>query len=60
MLDKWIYSSHNFIKRKCDILRDLVQFLQFENTRGGVLFLVKLQASKSSTPPWVFLRFFEL
>ena len=33
---------------KCDALRDLVPFVQFKNvknTHGGVLILVKLQAS---------------
>ena len=42
-----------------DALRDLIPFVQFkkrENTHGGVLLLVKVQASacnftKSNTPP---------
>ena len=45
----------------CDTLRNFVQFVQFknvENTHGGLLILVKLQAeacnfTKSNTPPWV-------
>ena len=45
-----------------DVSRDLVPFAQFknvENTHGGVLLLVKLQASacnctKINTPPRVF------
>ena len=48
-----------------DALRDLVTFVQFkkrENTHGGVLLLVVLQAEacdfiKSNTPPWVFFTF---
>ena len=52
-------------KYTCDALRDLVPFVQFkkrENTHGGVVILVKLQAStcnftKSNTPPWVLSRF---
>ena len=50
-----------------DALRDLVLFVQFkkrENTHGGVLLLVKLQAEaileRTNIPPWVFLTFFEL
>ena len=50
----------------CDALRDLVPFLQFkkrENALGGVLPLVKLQASaynftKSHTPVRTFFTFF--
>ena len=50
---------------KCCALRDLVSSIQFKNvinTHGGVLFLVKLQASacnfaKSNTPPSVFFTF---
>ena len=48
-----------------DALRDLVTFVQFkkrENTHGGVLRLVVLQAeacdfTKSNTPPWFFFTF---
>ena len=50
-----------------DALRDLILFVQFkkrENTHGGVLLLVKLQAEaileRTNIPPWVFLTFFEL
>ena len=28
-----------------------------KNTHGGLLLLVKLQATKSETPPWVFSHF---
>ena len=40
-----IFLAHEWIM--CDALRDLVPFVQFkkrENTYGGVLLLVKLQA----------------
>ena len=51
---------------KCDALRNLIPCVQFkirENTLGGVLHLVKLQAkvlnfAKSNLPPWVFSKFF--
>ena len=46
---------------------DLVPFVQFKRREkhGGVLFLVKLQASacnftKSNNPPWVFFTFLKL
>ena len=44
----------------CGVLRDLVPFVLFKNVKnnhGGVLLLLKLQASKSNTPPWVFFTF---
>ena len=44
----------------CDVLRDLLTFVQLKNmknTHGGLLPLVKLQATKSETPPWVFSHF---
>ena len=44
----------------CDVLRDLVTFVQLKNmknTHGGLLLLVNLQATKSETPPWVFSHF---
>ena len=52
----------------CDVLRDLVPFVQFkkrENTQGGALLLVKLHAevcnfTKSNTPPWLFFTFLKL
>ena len=51
----------------CDVLRDLVPFVQYkkhEKTHGRVLLLVKLQAGGvlllSNTPPWVFFAFFKL
>ena len=50
-----------YIQHICEALRDMVPFAQInvKNTHGGVLLLVKLQASafkftKSNTPPWVF------
>ena len=56
------------IKKMCGALRDLVPFVQFkkhEKYHGGVLILVKLQASackftKINAPPWVFFTFFKL
>ena len=55
-------------KHKFDALHDLVSLVQFkkrENTHGGVLLLVKLQAkawnfTKSNTPPWLFFTVFKL
>ena len=50
-------------KSTCDVLRDLVPFVQFKNvknTHGGVLLWVKLQATTSNTPPWMFFTFFKL
>ena len=52
----------------CGALRDLVPFVQFkkrENIHGGVLTLVKFQASvynfsKINTLPWVFFAFLKL
>ena len=53
---------------KCDALRYLVPFAQFkirENTHGGVLIIVKLQAeaynfTKINTHLWVFFMFLKL
>ena len=55
-------------KEFSDALRDLIPFVQsknVKNTHGGVILLIKLQASaynftKSNTPPWVFFTFFKL
>ena len=49
----------------CVILYHLYNFKNVKNTRGGVLLLVKLQASvydfnKSNTSPWVFFTFVKL
>ena len=47
------------IEKICDVLHDLLPFVQFKkrkNTHGGVLHLVKLKG-KSNTPPWYFSRF---
>ena len=44
----------------CAIWYHLINFKNVKNTHGGVLLLVKLQASKSNTPPWVFFMFFKL
>ena len=49
-----------------DAFHDLLPFIQFKNvkkTHGGVLFLLKLQAStcnfaKGSILPWVFFQVF--
>ena len=46
----WVKSYYN-IADICDALRDLVllvQFKQRENTQGGVLLLVKLQAYRTT------------
>ena len=56
-------------KNMCDGLRNLESFVQFKNvknTRGGVLLLVKFQATKacnftkSNTPLWVLFTFFNM
>ena len=49
----------------CAIGYHLYNFKKVKNTHGGVLLLVKLQASvcnftKSITPPWVCFKFFKL
>ena len=56
-----------YIQHICEALRDMVPFAQInvKNTHGGVLLLVKFQASackftKSNTPPWVFVTFLKL
>ena len=45
----------------CDVLRDLVPFIQFQNVKNtyeGVLLLVKMQKhSSGNTPPWAFFTF---
>ena len=47
----------------CDVLRDLLPFLQFKK-RGKYprrrLLLVACNSAKSNTPPWVFFTFFKL
>ena len=53
----------DFRLHKCDALRDLVPLYNLtnvKNTYGGMLLTVKLQATKSNTPPWVFFTFFKL
>ena len=58
-------SNFRYYTKNCDALRDLVPFAQFENViniHGGVLLLVKLQASggnftERNTPPWMFFSF---
>ena len=44
---------------RCAIWYHLHNLKNMKNTHGGVLYLVKLQASatKSNTPPWVFFVF---
>ena len=49
----------------CTIWYHWYNFKNVKNTHGGVLLLVKLQASarnftKSNTPPWVFFTFLKL
>ena len=46
---------------RCAIWYHWYNFKKVENTHGGVLILVKLQAfNKINTPPWVFNTFFKL
>ena len=50
---------------RCAIWYPLCNLKNVKNTHGGMLLLVKLQASvcnftKSNTPPWVFFTFFKL
>ena len=46
----------------CTIWRHFYNLKQVENTRGGVLLKVELQAkfTKSNTPSWVFFTLFKL
>ena len=44
----------------CAIWYHLYQLKNVKNTHGGVLFLVKLQATKSDTRSWVFFTSFKL
>ena len=44
----------------CTIWYHLYNFKNVENAYGGVLLLVKLQAFKSNTRPWVFFTFLKL
>ena len=39
---------------RCAIWYHLYNLKNVKNTHGGVLILVKLQAYKINTPPWVF------
>ena len=61
--------NDNFTVKKvtplCAIWYHLYNLERVKNTHGGVLLLVKLQASacnftKSNTPPWVFFTFLKL
>ena len=50
---------------RCAIWYHLYNLKNVENTHGGVLILVKLQAeacnfTKINTPPWLFFTFFKL
>ena len=49
---------------RCTIWYHLYNLKNMENIHGGVLLLVKLQAScnftKGNTPPWIFFTFFKL
>ena len=56
---------YNITMMRCAIWYHLHNLKNVKNTHGGVLILVKLQASacnftKINTPPWVFLTFFKL
>ena len=61
-LVKWVLSRYVVC---CTIWYQFYKLKNVKNTHGGVLLLVKLQASvcnfsKSNTPPWVFLTFLKL
>ena len=43
----------------CAIWNHLYNLKNMKNIHGGALLLVKLQATKSNTPPWVFFKFFK-
>ena len=45
---------------RCTIWYHLYNLKNVKNTHGGVLILVKLQAFKINTPPWVSFTFFKL
>ena len=50
---------------RCAIWHHLYNLKHMKNTHGGVLILVKLQASacnftKINTPPWVFIHVFKI
>ena len=42
----------------CAVWYHLYNLKNVKNADGGVLLLVKLQVTKSNTPPWAFLTFF--
>ena len=47
LMERFVHATITQLMSKCDALRNLVPFVQFkkrENTHGGVLLLVKLQA----------------
>ena len=66
MCSKWRYSKHHWPNVvRCRIWYHVHNLKSVKNTHGGVLLLVKLQASvckftKINTPPWVFSTFFKL
>ena len=45
---------------RCAIWYHLYNLKNVKNTHGRVLLLVKLQATKSNTHPWVFFMFFSI
>ena len=60
-----ISSFHNKIVMRCAIWYHLYNLINVKNTHGGMLILVRLQASacnftKINTPPWVFFAFFKI
>ena len=67
----WRFLQESLYVVRCAIwyhlynVKNLNNFVQFKNTHGGVLVLVKVQAescsfTKSKTPPLVFLTFLKL
>ena len=59
---KWISNQIQLTFLIWDALRNLHHLKNLKNNHGGVLLLVKLQATscsftKSNTPPWVFFTF---
>ena len=49
--------SRQLFVMHCAILYHLYNLKNVKNTHGGVLILVKLQATKINTPPWAFFTF---
>ena len=63
----WLLANNHFHKNlmRCAVWYHSYNLKDVKNAHGGVLLLVKLQASdcnftKCNTPPWVFFTFFKL